>query len=122
MLSKNPAQYLRDILDNISAIGRFSTGPDPTAVRSDQKTVYAMVRALEIISEASRRLPNAILDRYPDIKWVAIAAAGNVYRHEYGSVNEAIIWVTVDKHLEPLRAMADGDGIGAPVRLPSLKT
>lgn len=107
MLSKNPAQYLRDILDNIYAIGRFSTGPDPAVVRSDQKTVYAVVRALEIISEASRRLPNAILDRYPDIKWAAIAAAGNVYRHEYSSVNEAIIWVTVDKHLEPLRVMAE---------------
>jgi len=49
------------------------------AFRAERKTVYAVVRALEIISEASRRLPDELLRRHPEIDWAAIAAAGNVY-------------------------------------------
>ena len=56
MPSKNPAQRLSDIIDNVDAIHAFTTGLDFQAFRGDRKTVYAAVRALEIISEASRRL------------------------------------------------------------------
>ena len=48
----------------------------------DRKTVYAVARALEIISEASRRLPDELKTRHPEIDWPAVAAAGNIYRHE----------------------------------------
>jgi uncharacterized protein with HEPN domain len=57
MPSKNPAQRLLDIIDNVDAIEGFISGLDLATFRADQKTVYAVVRAWEIISEASRRLP-----------------------------------------------------------------
>jgi uncharacterized protein with HEPN domain len=56
MPSKNPAQRLSDIIENIEAIQAFTAGLDLPAFRADRKTVYAVVRALEIISEATRRL------------------------------------------------------------------
>ncbi len=68
---------------------------DFVAFVADRKTVYAVVRALEIVSEASRRLPSALRERYPDIDWVAVAAAGNIYRHEYEGVDERLVWQTV---------------------------
>ena len=92
MPSKNPAQRLADIIDNVDAIQEFIAGLDLPAFRADRKAVYAVVRALEIISEASRRLPDDLLRRHQEIDWVAIAAAGNVYRHEYEAVDEALIW------------------------------
>jgi uncharacterized protein with HEPN domain len=52
MPSKNPAQRLRDIIDNIDAIEVFIARLDFPAFRADRKTVYAVVRALEIVSEA----------------------------------------------------------------------
>lgn len=58
MPSKNPAQRLCDIIDNVEAIDAFSTGLDFAAFRANRSTVYAVVRAIEIISEASRRLPS----------------------------------------------------------------
>ena len=61
---------------------------------------------LEIVSEASRRLPDDLLHRHPEIDWVAIAAAGNVYRHEYEAVDEALIWHTVQNSLAALRNVA----------------
>ena len=92
MPSKNPAQRLSDILDNIDLIQAFIAGLDFPTFRGDRKTVYAVVRALEIISEASRRLPSKMLQDHAEIDWLAIAAAGNVYRHEYEAVDEALIW------------------------------
>ncbi len=65
MPSKNPAQRLRDIIDNIDAIKAFTDQLDFLAFRTDRKTVYAVVRALEIVSEASRRLPAELTNRVP---------------------------------------------------------
>src|ERR1017187_6928484 len=101
MPSKNPAQRLRDIIDNIDAIEAFTAQLDFPAFRMDRKTVYAVVRALEIVSEASRR--------HPEIDWGAIAAAGNVYRHEYEAVDEALIWHTVRHDLAALRGVATAE-------------
>jgi len=47
MPSKNPAQRLRDIIDNIDAVEAFTTQLDFPAFRMDRKTVYAVVRALD---------------------------------------------------------------------------
>jgi uncharacterized protein with HEPN domain len=78
MPSKNPAQRLSDIIENVDAIDAFAADLDLQSFRADRKTVYAVVRALETISEASRRLPDELLHRHPEIDWAAIAAAGNV--------------------------------------------
>ena len=67
------------------------------------------MRALEIVSEASRRLPEELIDRHPEIDWVAIAAAGNVYRHEYEAVDEALIWHTIRHELAALRGVATAE-------------
>jgi uncharacterized protein with HEPN domain len=63
---------LGDIVENINEIEAFTAGMDFAAFAADRKTVYAVVRALEIISEASRRLPNELKGRHPDIDWVAV--------------------------------------------------
>ena len=109
MPSKNPAQRLRDFIDNIDAIEAFTAQLDFPAFRNDRKTVYAVVRALEIVSEASRRLPGELTDRHPEIDWGAIAAAGNVCRHEYEAVDEALIWHTVRHDLAALRGVATAE-------------
>ena len=106
MPSKSPALRLRDIVDNIDAIYGFTTSMDRDDFAADRKTVYAVVRALEIISEASRRLPTELKDRHREIDWVAVAAAGNIYRHEYEAVDADLIWHTVRHSLGELRTAA----------------
>lgn len=59
----------------------------------------AVVRALQIISEAWRRLPGEVLERHPEIDWAAITASGNIYRHEYEAVDGALIWRTAQHDL-----------------------
>jgi uncharacterized protein with HEPN domain len=64
---------------------------------------------LEIISEASRRLPQELLQRHQEIDWAAIAAAGNIYRHEYEGVDAALIWHTVRHGLAELRNVSEDE-------------
>ena len=67
MPSKNPAQRLQDILDNIAAIREFTSGMNLDMFLSSRRTTYAVTRALEIISEASRRLPEDFKARHASL-------------------------------------------------------
>jgi uncharacterized protein with HEPN domain len=71
---------------------------------ADPRTVYAVTRCLEIISEASRRLPDDLKARYPSIAWRDMAGAGNIYRHDYEDVAAQHVWDAVQIDLPPLRA------------------
>ena len=77
-------------------------GLDATAFAADIRTVYAVTRCLEIISEAARRLPADLVGRHPRVPWDKIKAAGNIYRHEYDNVSPRILWTTVDSALDDL--------------------
>lgn len=63
----------------------------------------ALERALEIISEASRHIPDTIKVRYPIVPWHEIRAFGNFLRHDYQRIDSAVVWKTAAKDMEPLR-------------------
>jgi uncharacterized protein with HEPN domain len=67
MRSRPVDTALRDILHHIELAANFSSGFDADAFKRDLKTVYAVTRCLEIISEASRRLPDDMKARHPSI-------------------------------------------------------
>ncbi len=73
----------------------------------DTRTLYAVTRCLEIISEASRRIPTELKKRYPSIAWKDIAGAGNIYRHDYEDVAAKLVWDTVQLALSPLRDVVE---------------
>jgi uncharacterized protein with HEPN domain len=98
---------LRDILYHIDLAQVFAAGFDTLRFRDDLRTVYAVTRCLEIISEASRRLPPPLKERHPSIAWKRMAAAGNVYRHDYEDVAANYVWDTVHDELPPLRAVIE---------------
>jgi len=73
---------LDDIHHRIVLAQTFAEGMSSDDLRDDLRTTYAVTRCLEIISEASRRLPDELKTRHPLIQWRNMAAAGNIYRHE----------------------------------------
>lgn len=103
MLSKAAQTALRDILHHIHLAERFAAGFTAKTFASDLRTVYAVTRCLEIISEASRRLPDDLKARHPAIAWRQMAGAGNVYRHDYEDVAAQFVWETVQRALRPLK-------------------
>ena len=94
MPSERDAEYLTDILDNLEFVLGLIEGMSWQAFRDDRRTNYAVARALEIVSEASRRLSASLKERNAGIPWRGIAGLGNVYRHEYGRVDLEAVWTT----------------------------
>src|SRR5665213_2862130 len=95
-------RWLNDILYHIQLAQSFVAGLDYEAFRDDLLRFHAVTRCLEIISEASRRLPDELKARHPVSAWKEMASAGNVYRHDYEDVAASYVWVTVQDHLPPL--------------------
>ena len=109
MLSKSALTALIDMRFNIVLVGHFIDGLTFKAFERDLKTLYATTRALEIISEASRRLPADLKDRHSGILWKEMRDAGDRYRHEYDSVEASIIWRTAIESLPPLLAIIEAE-------------
>jgi uncharacterized protein with HEPN domain len=109
MPSERAAGPLRDILHHIELASEFVAGFDCDAFKADLRTVYAVTRCLEIISEASRRLPDELKSRHPAISWRQMAAAGNVYRHDYEDVAAQLVWETVQRALPPLKGVVEDE-------------
>jgi uncharacterized protein with HEPN domain len=102
MLSEAARDALFDIRDNILWAREFGAMLTFETFQASRLHVYAVTRCLEIISEASRRLPQDLRDRHPDLPWRGIMDSGNVYRHRYDNVAESFVWATLQDHLTPL--------------------
>jgi uncharacterized protein with HEPN domain len=105
-------RWLIDIQHHIAKAQRFVAGISYDVFKDDDLRLYAVTRCLEIISEASRRLPGDLKDRHPAVAWQNMAAAGNIYRHEYEDVAAIRVWDTLTHHLPILQA-AVAEELGA---------
>ena len=105
MPSKAEVAALHDILHHIDLALQFTLGMERQLFLDDIRTVYAVTRCLEIISEASRRLSEGLKSRHPHIPWRQMAGAGNVYRHDYEDVAARFVWDTVQGDLPLLRVV-----------------
>ena len=103
--SRTVKQRLGDVLVGIDEIRSFLDGLTYEDFLADRRTYHAVVRCLEIISEASRHLPSSFKARHAEIDWRRIADAGNVYRHAYDAVTPRRIWDTATIHLNAMRPL-----------------
>ncbi len=105
MPSESLAFVLRDIRDNILLAQGFIERLTFEGFQESRLHFYAVTRALEIISEATRRVPDDLRERHPQLPWRSIRDVGNFYRHQYDNVAESYVWATIQENLEPLLAV-----------------
>lgn len=86
MLSEQAKLALLDMRDNILLAQWFTQGISSEEFANSRLHFYAVTRAIEIISEASRRLPQSFRVKHATLPWKKIMGAGNVYRHSYDNV------------------------------------
>lgn len=102
MPSERARKALLDVRENILLAQTWAGGLTLSQFAADRMVFYAVTRCLEIISEASRRLPPEMKRRHSKIEWRGMRDAGNIYRHDYDGVQEHIILRTVREALPPL--------------------
>ena len=104
---RSPRQRLEDMREAIAAIERFIEGRSIADSQADRMLQLALERTVEIISEASRHLPDEMKGRHPSIPWPKVRDIGNVLRHGYEIVDARVIWTIVSEDLAPLKAAVE---------------
>lgn len=99
--------YFKDIQDALEKIESFTAGLDFESFAKDDKTTFAVIRALEIIGEAARKIPKAVRNRYPDVPWQDMTGMRDKLIHDYFGVDLRVVWKTLQVDLPPLLAVLD---------------
>ena len=93
---------VRDILDAVRAIERYTEGMTFEEFAADARTIDAVVRNLMTIGESTRWIPEPIKDAHREVPWRTLRGVRNVVVHEYFGVDSEILWETVRGDLPPL--------------------
>src|SRR3989337_3789709 len=94
--------YLRHMIDAISDIKRFMKGLTKEEFFENKEKQYAVLRALEIIGEATKNLSKEMKAKHSEIQWKDIAGMRDKLIHEYFGVNLNLVWETVKKNIPEL--------------------
>jgi len=100
--TKKDKAYLRHILDAVSDIKRFMEGLTKEEFFENKEKQYAVLRALEIIGEATKNLSKEMKAKHSEIQWKDIAGMRDKLIHEYFGVNLNLVWETVKKNIPEL--------------------
>src|SRR5947209_17572407 len=106
-MSRTETDRLRHMRDAAQAAVTFAAGKARADLESDVMLQFALVRALEIIGEASARLTEATRVAHAEIPWANIIGMRNRLAHGYFDVDLDIVWNTVTNHLPPLIEILD---------------
>ena len=104
-MKREAGDYIEDIINAMEKSTNFFKDLSYKKFIQDDKTVFAVVRALEIIGEAVKSIPNNLRKKYPEIPWKDMAGMRDKVIHEYFGVKLSLVWETVKEEMPPLKPL-----------------
>lgn len=103
-MARKVGHVLHDILEAIARVEHITRGKSFDDFERSWELRWLVQRAIEIISEASRAIPDELKNLRPEVPWSRVRGIGNVLRHDYEAIADPIIWKVVTDELPPLKA------------------
>jgi hypothetical protein len=103
MSDRTPIDALNDIRMSAEKARSFVEGMTYENFVQDDKAVFAVIRALEVVGEATKRLPQSLREEHPDVPWALMAGMRDKLIHDYVNVDRRIVWRTVQEELPGLQ-------------------
>ncbi len=105
MIKRDHQLYLSDIRETAVKILQFCENLTYEEFSIDEKTQFAVIRGLEIIGEASKKIPKHIQDTYSSLAWKEMAGMRDVLIHDYFGIDIEVVWKTVKQELPKIIQM-----------------
>jgi len=102
---RTDAAFLEDILVSARKAQEFIQGMTLDEFSADEKTLYAVIRAFEIIGEATKRISSSFKDQHPGLPWKSMAGMRDKLIHDYFGVDLEVLWRTANENLPPLEPL-----------------
>lgn len=102
-MSFEPREYLLHILVEADYLLEASQGLTFSDFDTDETLRRAFVRSLEVIGEASKKVPNAYRDRHPEIEWRAMAGMRDRLIHGYMGVDYELVWDVIQNRIPEVK-------------------
>ncbi len=97
--------YIEDVLNAINKILNFVKDMSYEDFSQDDKTIFAVIRGIEIIGEAVKNIPEDIKIKYPEIPWKGIAGMRDKLIHAYFGVDVKVVWDTIKKRIPEIKPL-----------------
>lgn len=104
-MKREIGDYIQDIAEAMDKAMKFVEGMSYEDFVKDDRTVFAVIRALEIIGEAVKNIPQEFRVEHPEIPWRDMAGMRDKLVHEYFGVKLEVIWKTIKEEIPPLKPL-----------------
>lgn len=105
-MSRDLGAYVADMIEACERIDEYTRGRTGSELRVDRRTIDAVVRNLEILGEAAKRVPDGLRERAPGVPWRQVTGMRDVLAHDYFGIDvDLVIDVALNKIPELLPAL-----------------